>query len=147
VTITSDFWATTAQIIPALLLAIVVQERSGNGDGKPRERPDVLAAWSRLIYMATIGLGVLGEFVALNGLLTGGGRGTARLTVLAIGLLSFLAIGMAVMRINSRPLPGEDKPDDERSGAELLHSLLVSTVGLAAAFSPLIASIWLAARI
>ena len=144
-TITTDFWATTAQIIPALLLAIVVQYRFG-GD-KPSDQHVAMAAWSRIIFMATIGLGVLGEFFALNGLLSGGGRGTARLTVLAIGLLSHLTIGFAVLRMNSRPLPGEDKPDDEISGAVAVHSCLATVVGLAATFSPLIASIWLAARI
>jgi hypothetical protein len=144
VTITTDFWATTAQIIPALVLAIVVWDQSfGERDDSPRTY-DIAGEWVRLFYILSIGLGVLGEFVALNGLLGGGSRWAARLVVIAIGLLSQVLVGLLTIRIYNR---NRNTEATDESCLTLLYSLVVALMSLAATLSSLIAAIWLAIRI
>ncbi len=152
VPITSDFWATTAQVIPALLLAFVLTQR-------PERREDrkyVPLKPFRIAYSAgvllSIALGVAAEFLALDGLLGGGGRGTARLVVLAIGVLAFWAVLAVALWSGMRFMPETDAPDvvDELPLGRALGKLAVLSGTLLSAVVvavlPLAAAIWLAIR-
>ncbi len=142
--ISTEFWATTAQVIPALLLAFVLTQRPEQDRKKVSPKP------FRLIYSAivllSIALGVTAEFLALDGLLGGGGRGTARVVILAIGVLAFWAVLAVAIWSGVRFFPEDDAGMDGLRlpvGAVLVGQLVFS---LAVAVLPLAAAIWLAIR-
>ncbi|MDQ7807905.1 hypothetical protein Q5425_29565 [Amycolatopsis sp. A133] len=154
--ITNEFWATTAQVIPALLLAVVLAERTDRpkraepSPGSPP--PKSLSVVFSTAMLVSIALGVSAEFLALDGLLGGGGRGSARVVVIAIGVLAFWVVAVAAMRRGGRFFPEED--DDALDRLPLGRSLAVTTVAVghfliafAVAVLPLAAAIWLAVRI
>ncbi|MEV6911883.1 hypothetical protein [Amycolatopsis sp. NPDC051071] len=142
--ISTEFWATTAQVIPALLLAFVLTQRPEQDRKKVSPRP------FRMIYSAivllSIALGVTAEFLALDGLLGGGGRGTARVVILAIGVLAFWAVLAVAVWSGVRFFPDDDAGMDGlrlHVGAVLIGQLVFSLV---VAVLPLAAAIWLAIR-
>ena len=157
VPITTEFWATTAQVIPALLLAVVLAERADRP--KPAEPssepppPKPLRFLFSLAMLVSIALGVSAEFLALDGLLGGGGRGTARVVIIAIGVLAFWVVAVVAMRRAGRFLPelDEDDPLDELPTGRALAVAAVAMghflVGFAVAFLPLAAAVWLAIRV
>jgi hypothetical protein len=104
--VSPDFWATTAQVIPALLLAYVLEDRyTTPSESAPR-------SVATLFVAPTIGLGLTGEFLALRGLLGDGGPWSARLIIGAIGLLSCLIVGAFVWGYAPANLPGEPASRD-----------------------------------
>ncbi|WP_410643435.1 hypothetical protein [Amycolatopsis sp. lyj-346] len=160
--ITTEFWATTAQVIPALLLAVVLAERSDRP--KPAEPaepaseppsepapPKALRVVFSLAMLVSIALGVSAEFLALDGLLGGGSRGTARVVILAIGVLAFWVVAVGAMRRGGRFFPADDDALDRVSAG---RAVAVTTVAVghflfafAVAVLPLAAAIWLAIRL
>lgn len=145
--ITTEFWATTAQVIPALLLAFVLTQRPAE---RKAERERVPPKLGRLAYstgvLVSIALGVAAEFLALAGLLGEGGRGTARIVIVAIGVLAFWTVLAVALWSSLRFWPDADADADQMSlrlGAVLAGHLLFAIV---VAMLPLAASIWLAIR-
>ncbi|WP_410661433.1 hypothetical protein [Amycolatopsis sp. lyj-112] len=145
--ITTEFWATTAQVIPALLLAFVLTQRPAE---RKEDREKVKPGAFRLIYsmivLLSLALGVAAEFLALDGLLGGGGRGTARVVILAIGVLAFWAVLAVAIWSGTRFFPETDEDMDRlrlRVGALLTGQLLFAVV---VALLPLAAAIWLTIR-
>lgn len=138
--VSADFWSTTAQVIPALLLTYVVErEYTKPSESAPR-------SIGTLFVAATMGLGLLGEFLALRGLLSDGGTWSARLVVLAIGLLCWLIVGSFMIGYAPANLPDRDEINRSplRSGFLGGVSMLAAVV---VAFLPLAAAIWVAAGI
>jgi hypothetical protein len=147
VPITTEFWATTAQVIPALLLAFVLTQRPAE---RREDREKVPLKPARLSYstvvLVTIAVGVSAEFLALDGLLGGGGRGTARVVVIAIGVLAFWAVLAVALWSGLKFFPEQDADMDRMSlrlGAVLVGHLLFALV---VATLPLAVSIWLAIK-
>jgi hypothetical protein len=155
VPITTEFWATTAQVIPALLLAVVLAERADRP--KPAEPPSEppppksLSFLFSLAMLVSIALGVSAEFLALDGLLGGGGRGTARVVIVAIGVLAFWVVAVAAVRRSGRFFPAEEDALDRLSLGRVLGVATVavghSLFAFAVAFLPLAAAVWLAFRV
>ena len=153
--ITTEFWATTAQVIPALLLAVVLAERSDRPKAaEPSAEPappKSLSVVFSLAMLVSIALGVSAEFLALGGLLGGGGRGTARVVIIAIGVLAFWVVAVAAVRRGGRFFPAEEDALDRLSTG---RALAVTTVAVshflfafAVAVLPLAAAVWLAIRV
>lgn len=146
--ITPDFWATTAQVIPTLLLAYVVTQRPDNLKKVPFKPFRVI--YSTMVLMS-IALGVTAEFLTLNGLLGDGGRGAARVVIIAIGVLSFWVVMGVTLWAGMRFIPEEDDALDRMSIGRAATALAVLTgtllFAVIVAMLPLIGAIWLAVRI
>jgi hypothetical protein len=151
VPITTEFWATTAQVIPALLLAFVLSQRP---EERKEDRKKVPPTPFRLSYstvvLVSIALGVAAEFLALDGLLGGGGRGTARVVIIAIGVLAFWTVLAVALWAGVKFFPEEDDALDQMSLGRAATVLAVITGNLlfaiVVAMLPLAAAIWLAIR-
>lgn len=106
--ITTEFWATTAQVIPALLLAFVVSRVP-----QKLKKKSPTPTWVALstLTLISIALGTAAEVLALGGLLGEGGRGTARLVIIAIGVLSFWVV-FTVCAWQALQFTPEDEPED-----------------------------------
>ncbi|WP_154676416.1 hypothetical protein [Amycolatopsis benzoatilytica] len=92
--ITTDFWAATAQIIPTLLIAFAVAEKSAKLTRAPREGRRIVTA---VMLQLSLALAAVAEFLALGGLLGIGGPGTARVVIIAIGVVSSWTIFVVAM--------------------------------------------------
>lgn len=142
--ISTEFWATTAQVIPALMLAFVLTQRPAE---RKEDRRKVTPRPARLTYstvvLVSLALGITAEFLALDGLLGGGSLATARIVVVAIGVLAFWAVLAVALWSSIRFFPDDSDDLSLRLGAVLASHLLFALV---VAALPLAASVWLAIR-
>lgn len=135
-----DFWATTAQVIPTLLLAYVLEERYTTPS---RSAPRPVAT---LFVVAMIATGLTGEFLALRGLLGDGGSWSARFVVGATGALSCLIVAVFVWGCAPANLPGKQEIDRHPLLSGCLGSLAYAAAGLVTIL-PLVIAAWVAAGI
>lgn len=145
--ITTEFWATTAQVIPALLLAFVVTHHPKELKKAPLEPFRIVFSAGVLVSLA---LGVAAEFLALDGLLGGGGPATARIVIIAIGVLAFWVVLFVALWAGVRFVPeGDDALDHLGLGrAAAVLAVVAGQVlfAIVVAILPLAAAIWLTIR-
>jgi hypothetical protein len=159
VPITAEFWATTAQVIPTLLLTFVLAQRSGkptHEESKQEEpKPEPLSLRSvRLAFtlaaQVSIALGVAAEFLALDGLVGGADPGAARVVVVAIGVLASWVITAAVLRMSAKFDVDDDvlaRLSKARGFGVMVLISVHALFSFVIALLPVAAAIWVAIRL
>jgi hypothetical protein len=103
-----------------------------------------------MVWLVALGLGTTAEFLALAGLLGDGGRNTARIVIIAIGLLAFCAMVVLATWMGARFFPEDDgKRDIDEAPIRFIEVAVGghALVAVVVAFMPLAAAIWLAIQL
>jgi hypothetical protein len=136
--IDADFYTTTAQVIPTVVLTLVVERRFL--DREVDQNPAASLAWVTFVMGAL----VVGEGAALAGAAGHGNAWFARVIVLAIGLGGFHLVGFFLLDRMGRDL--EAAREGVPRHPYLLGCLvpLVVLVNVVLAFAPLLVALYVA---
>jgi 4-hydroxybenzoate polyprenyltransferase len=135
------FYATTAQIVPVLLITLAVERQFLE---RSEEQSTLVALW---FVMGTTGSLVVSEIAALAGVAGWHSRWLAALIAFTLGLGSWLIVGWFVFDYYSRAIDAAARREMERPLATGCSGACATLLAVVVGFLPLVAGVVFAVRL